>query len=82
MNHLKGRDIDILWLMFRYAVLVNEFTAPDGELWRSYRYADGDKVVNFVHHTKTNLVNVHQPGVCLFEKWFKTNDAKTAWEQV
>lgn len=79
MDYLKGRDNEVLWLMFRGAELVNEFER-DGKIVRAYRYMDGENPVLFVE--SGHFVKVDQPGVCLFEKWFMTDNSHTKWEQV
>ena len=78
-NYLEGRPADVLWLMFRGAI-----GKPSTEAENTDRlcYMDGKDPVWFMHHKDTNRVEVAQPGVCLLDKVFVTNNTKTKWEQV
>lgn len=80
MSILNGRDENVLWLMFKAATLINEFEREDNHIC-AYRYVDGKCYVNFVV-TNSNYVEVQQPGVCLFDKVFRTNASKTKWERI
>ncbi len=82
-NYLVGRPIDKLWLMFTMATLIRTFTrCGETNPIEVYEYSDGEGTVRFVRNTVSNIVDVFQPGVCLFDKIFRTNNTKTLWEQI
>ena len=82
MSILVGRDENVLWLMFRAAKVVTEFSNANGDLIVCSRYDDGNNPVYFKENIGDHLVQVDQPGECLFTKFFKTNTSLTKWERI
>ena len=82
MSYLEGRDNDVLWLMFKAAKTTTEFANANGDHIVCSRYDDGKNPVYFKENIGNHIVQVDQPGTCLFTKFFKTNTFKTKWERI
>ena len=72
-HYLTGRPVHELRVMFAYSKLVNTH-----EHIEYYRYMDGKDPVLFKRDTVNGIIEVSQPGVCLFDKFYYEN----TWEQL
>ena len=82
INYLEGRNDNTLWLMFKAANITKEFSNSDGDLIVCSRFENGNNTVYFKENISDHIVEVNQPGVCLFTKYFKTNTFLTKWERI